>query len=206
VLLLDEPFAALDLELRRALRQELRALLKESGVPVILVTHDQEEALALGDAVQVLDHGHAIACGEPLSVLGHPSESRVAQLVGVENLLHMMVVERHSDEGIMICCRGEVRLETPLLDAKVGDAVTLGIRARDIILASVEPKGLSARNLLRGQVASVEPIGAGYDVFLDCGVTLRCHITQRALAELQIAPGKTVWAVVKASSIFVVNE
>ena len=61
LLLLDEPFAALDAGLRRTVRQELRAMLARNPVPVILVTHDREEALSLGDEVQVIEGGQEIA-------------------------------------------------------------------------------------------------------------------------------------------------
>ncbi|MBM3924619.1 MAG: molybdenum ABC transporter ATP-binding protein [SAR202 cluster bacterium] len=204
-LLLDEPFAALDTELRRSLRTELRDVLRAAGVPVVLVTHDKEEALAMGDAVVVMDNGRVSAQGEPVEVLGHPTQSRVARLTGVENLIEMTVEETHSMEGTMTCARGVFRLEAPLSDARWGQKVTLGIRASDIILASEEPKGLSARNRLPGRVVSVEAHGAGYEVTLDCGAPLRCHVTQGAIRELGIKPGAQLWAVIKASSIFLVG-
>ncbi|MSP78280.1 MAG: molybdenum ABC transporter ATP-binding protein [Dehalococcoidia bacterium] len=205
VLLLDEPFSALDLELRRAARTEIRRILKATSIPVVLVTHDREEALALGDAVLVMDQGKRIAQGEPLQVLGHPAQARVARLVGVENLLRMRVAQADTRTGVMLCEQGSVRLEVPLVDARVGEDITIGIRADDIILASSDPSGLSARNRLPGKVAEVAPRGAGYDVLLDCGVPLRCHVTQRAVEELGIRPGASLWAVVKASSCFVVE-
>jgi molybdate transport system ATP-binding protein len=205
-LLLDEPFSALDIELRRTLRSGLRALLKKARVPVVLVTHDREEALALGDVVHVLDHGRVIARGAPLAVLGHPTQTRVARLVGVENLLQMTVERVDVNGGSMECVSGSVQLSVPLLDAAPGTPITIGIRADDIILASQEPRGLSARNRLRGAVMSVEPIGAGYEVTVDIGLPLRCHVVQGALDELGIARGKSVWAVIKASSCVAVSD
>ncbi len=205
VLLLDEPFSALDLESRRQARGEIRKLLLEAGLPVVLVTHDKEEALAMGDAVVVLDNGKVVARGEPLKVLAHPTQSQVARLTGVEDLIEMVVEEVQGQEGVMICTMGSFRLEAPLSDARQGQRVTLGIRAADIILASEEPKGLSARNRLPGRVLSVEARGAGYEVALDCGAPLRCHVTQGAIRELGIKPGARLWAVIKASSIFLVS-
>ena len=206
VLLLDEPFSALDMELRRTVRGELRAVLKAARVPVVLVTHDREEALALGDAVQVMEQGRTIASGEPVRVLGHPPQARVARLVGVENLLRLAVRAVDTQAGVTVCERNGTSLEIPLVNARIGEEITVGIRADDIILASEEPRGLSARNRLPGRVASVEPWRAGYEVTLDCGFPLRCHVTQGALRELGITPGKAVWAVVKASSCFVVGD
>jgi molybdate transport system ATP-binding protein len=204
-LLLDEPFAALDAELRRSLRRELRDILRASNMPVIMVTHDREEALAMGDAVVVLDQGRVVAEGEPLEMLGHPAQGRVARLTGVENLIEMTVEQTQPREGTMTCVAGDFRLETSLFDAGPGQKVTLGIRASDIILASEEPRGLSARNRVPGRVVSVEAHGAGYEVVLDCGAPLRCHVTQGAIRELGIRPGVRLWAVIKASSIFLVG-
>ena len=66
-------------------------MLARTPIPVLLVTHDREEALALGDSVQVIDEGRTRARGNPLDVLGQPGQSRVARLVGVENLFHLSV-------------------------------------------------------------------------------------------------------------------
>ena len=84
--------------------------------------------------------------------------------------------------------------------------MTVGIRASDIILASEEIKGSSARNQLPGLVTNVEMRPPGYEVTLDCGQLLRCHITGGALDEMQVRPGLTLWAVFKASSCFLVQD
>jgi molybdate transport system ATP-binding protein len=106
VLLLDEPFAALDLEIRRRVRAEVRQVLRDVDIPVVLVTHDREEALALGDCVTVLDGGRVLARGEPLALLGHPPRERVARLLGVENVLRLTALEVLPREGVLRCGRG----------------------------------------------------------------------------------------------------
>ena len=214
LLLLDEPFASLDAELRRDLRRELRSMLAASPIPVLLVTHDREEALALGDSVQVLDAGKPIARGAPLEVLGQPGRGRVAALVGVENLFRLKVVSRNARDGTMVCVGDDLRLEVPLDQPgsraeehpPQDDEVTVAVRASDIILATDEPTGSSARNRLHGVVTSVEMRPPGYEVTLDCGRPLRCHITGTSLAEMAIQPGLPLWAVFKASSCFLVDE
>lgn len=214
MLLLDEPFASLDSELRRTLRRELRTMLAHSPVPVMLVTHDREEALALGDSVQVINEGRTLVTGDPLDVLGQPGQGRVARLVGVENLFDLAIQERNPRDGTMTCVTEGLRLEVPL-DAHLSggasaegeqDRVTVGIRASDIILAKEELTGSSARNRLQGQVVSVESRPPGYAVTLDCGQLLRCHITGAALEEMSIEVGQQLWAVFKASSCFLVDE
>ena len=143
VLLLDEPFGALDMELRRVLRRELRSVLAQSPIPVMVVTHDREEALAMADSVQVIDEGSTIARGKPLEVLGQPGQGRVARLVGVENLFQLSVESRNPRDGTMMCVGGGLRIEVPLdgpastpgPDRGRGDQVAVGIRGSDIILA-----------------------------------------------------------------------
>jgi len=214
MLLLDEPFASLDAELRRVLRRELRAMLAQTPVPVMLVTHDREEALSLGDSVQVINEGRILVTGDPLEVLGQPGRGRVARLVGVENLFDLTVQERNPRDGIMICTGQGLRLEVPL-DSHIGggavpegvrDRITVGIRASDIILAKNALSGSSARNQFQGQVVSVESRPPGYAVTLDCGQPLRCHVTGAALDEMGIQAGQRLWAVFKASSCFLVDD
>jgi molybdate transport system ATP-binding protein len=205
-LLLDEPFSSLDMEIRRQVREEVRKVLKEVGIPVLLVTHDREEVLALGDWVAVIDNGRVIAQGEPVSVLGHPPRERVARLLGVENLLRLVVLEVLPEEGMMRCGRDGVLLEVPLSDARLGEEVTVGLRADDVLLASVEPVGLAARNVLRGRVAGVQRQGTSYRVEVDCGFPLVSHVTRSAVEELGFTSGAQVWAVVKAASCFVLGE
>ena len=214
LLLLDEPFAALDLELRRALGDELRRMVRRLHIPAILVTHSREEALALGDTLQVIDAGRTVAVGAPLTILEQPARGRVARLVGVENLLAMRVVQRLPQDGTMVCAAAAAAdgdgpmLETPLAEGcAAGDAVTVGIRASDIILAAGPLPQSSARNNWPGRVASIALRPPGYEVALDCGgITLRCHITGASLAGMNLAPGQPLWAVFKASSCFLLSE
>ena len=210
VLLLDEPFAALDSELRRAVRQEIRQVLTASHVPVILVTHDAEEALALADHVQIIDNGRIVAEGDPVTTLRQPAAPRIARLAGVENLLRMRVAGLQPEDGAMICETlddSPLILETPLAEAQEGDVVTVGIRSSDVILASSEPQGLSARNVFAGTVTSIEPRSPGNDVTVDCGggLSLVSHVTRHAITQLGIHEGAQMWAVVKASSCFLLS-
>lgn len=223
VLLLDEPFASLDMELRRIFRRELRSTLTESKVPVLLVTHEREEALALADSIQVIDEGRTLAQGNPLDVLGQPGRERVANLVGVENLFPLAIESRNPRDGTMVCVGDGLRIEVPL-DASLPDTVPsidpsgvgtepgevdgkviVGIRASDIILSDREILGSTARNRLLGVVTNVELAPPGYQVDLDCGQPLHCQITGAALEELNIRPGMELWAVFKASSCFLVQ-
>ncbi len=207
VLLLDEPFSALDLETRRRVRGEVRKVLHETHIPVVLVTHDREEVLALGDRVAVIDQGHIVAHGAPLALLGHPPRERVARLTGMKNIIRLQVLGADPAEGILHCGRGEFLLEVPLSDVHAGQEVMVGFRADDVLLATTKPVGLSARNAIPGKVVSVQSIGTVYEVIMDCsGIYLMSHITRRAVEELGVKPQVGLWAVVKTASCFILHE
>src|ERR1041385_4825942 len=87
VLLFDEPFGALDTQTRVHLRREIRALLKKVNVPSIFITHDQEEALELGDRVAVLNVGHIEQIGTPFEIYNYPATEYVATFLGAANVL-----------------------------------------------------------------------------------------------------------------------
>ena len=91
VLLFDEPFGALDTQTRVHLRREIRALLKKVNVPSIFITHDQEEALELGDRVAVLNVGHVEQIGTPFEIYNHPATEYVATFLGAANVLDAVV-------------------------------------------------------------------------------------------------------------------
>ena len=201
------------------MRRELRATLTQAQAPVILVTHDREEALALGDEVKVLQDGQVTAAGPPVETLGQPGRAGVARLVGVENLLPMRVDSSNPRDGTMRCSGGGLQLEIPLSDTAVpGAAVTVAIRASDIILAGAEPVGSSARNRIPGRVRRIDARAPGYNIELACGggpeesgppldggAVLHCQVTGAALEEMGLRPGQRLWAVFKASSCFLVE-
>src|SRR6185503_19840358 len=91
VLLFDEPFGALDTQTRVHLRREIRALLRKGSVPAIFITHDQEEALELGDRVAVINNGHIEQIGTPYEIYNKPASEYVATFLGAANLLDAVV-------------------------------------------------------------------------------------------------------------------
>src|SRR6185436_11769401 len=87
VLLFDEPFGALDAQTRVHLRREIRALLKKVNVPAIFITHDQEEALELGDRIAVINTGHIEQIGTPEEIYNYPATEYVATFLGSANIV-----------------------------------------------------------------------------------------------------------------------
>ena len=130
VLLFDEPFGALDTKTRSRLRREIRALLKKVKVPSIFITHDQEEALELGDRVAVLNQGHIEQIGTPYEIYSHPATEYVASFLGAANILEG-VVRRDWVEV------GPAHIETSLDPGKFqqGDRVKIVFRPEDVVLS-----------------------------------------------------------------------
>ena len=129
VLLFDEPFGALDTQTRVHLRREIRALLKKVNVPSIFITHDQEEALELGDRVAVLNVGHIEQIGTPFEIYNHPATEYVATFLGAANVLDAVVREDFIEVG-------SAQIPATLDEAKFkpGDCVKIVFRPEDVSL------------------------------------------------------------------------
>jgi molybdate transport system ATP-binding protein len=202
VLLLDEPMAALDAPTKSRIIEDLRAWNREHRIPVLYVTHNREEVFALGERVIVLESGRLAAQGTPHEVMTAPRQETVAQLAGFENIFDAEVVSVRPERGTMLCRVGDGRLEfeTPMVHAEVGAKLRIGIGAGDILLATVRPQGLSARNIISGGVASVTQRDVMVAAMVDCGVKMEVHLTLAARDELQLQPGREVWLIVKTHS------
>ena len=94
----------------------------------------------------------------------------------------------------------DVELETPMVRADLGATLRVGIRAGDILLATVQPSGLSARNIIRGTIMSVHQRDMIVVATVDCGVEMDIHLTLAARDSLHLRPGSPVWLVVKTYS------
>ncbi len=202
VLLLDEPLAALDAATKSKIVDDLRTWNQVHHIPIVYVTHSREEVFALGEQVIVLENGRPIARGTPHEVMSAPRLETVAQLAGFENIFDAKVTAAHEDRGTMVCqlSGSQVEMETPLVRAEVGSQLRVGIRAGDILLASVKPVGLSARNIIPGKVLSLAQRDVIVVAKVDCGVEMEVHLTLAARDSLQLQPGGEVWLVVKTHS------
>jgi len=207
ILLLDEPLTGLDAELKSAIVDDLRAWNAAKRIPILYVTHSREEVDALGERVIALENGRVMSSGAPMDVLDAPRRKRLAQAAGFENLLAGTVVDLREADGVMRVRLGETaaELEVPLGFAAAGDGVRLAIRAGDILLANVQPRGLSARNVLEGQIASLEQRGTMIIARVDCGVSFLVHVTPGAIRALELTAGRKVWLVLKTHSCHLVE-
>jgi tungstate transport system ATP-binding protein len=211
VLLLDEPFSALDAPTRLRLLEDFQALLAATAVTTVFITHDLDEALLLGDRVAVLLGGRLRQVGAPDEVFNAPADEDVAAFVGVETVIPGRVLEAH--EGVLVVDAGGLRLEA-VGEAAPGREVLLCLRPEDVTLWPQDSApASSARNRLAGHVVRTTPQGPLVRVAVECRpseaglqgcVPLVALVTRASARELDLREGKPVTASFKASAVHLI--
>ena len=168
VLLFDEPFGALDAQTRVHLRREIRALLRQVKVPSIFITHDQEEALELGDRIAVLNEGRLEQIGTPDDVYNHPATEYVATFLGAANLLLGVAVGGFVEIGT-----AKLPAEKETKRFRDGQSVKLVFRPEDVCVSQDANLPESCRRLTNGVIEEVNFVGA-YE-----RLTVRLDLTHR---------------------------
>jgi multiple sugar transport system ATP-binding protein len=155
VLLMDEPLSNLDALLRMEMRAELKALLQKLGTTTIYVTHDQVEALSMGDRIAVMNAGRIIQLDSPLAVYDHPADTFVGGFVGTPPMNFLAADIATDGADPLVNLSGGSFPGGPSVAALAGRKLILGIRAESIV---VEPE--SAEGLIEAAVVVVEPLGS----------------------------------------------
>ena len=194
VLLLDEPLAALDMTSRKHVRRELRQLLRQLGVAVILVTHDYEDALVLGRRILVMEKGRISRSGSHEELLLHPRSRFVADFTGVNYFEG--TVEPGGDQPRQVRL-GEATLH--VLTELEGE-VSVSFFPSDVTVSLDEPH-TSARNLFRGPIREVANLGGRLRVQIEAALPVVADITADAYGALGLHEGMPVYVAIKATSI-----
>jgi multiple sugar transport system ATP-binding protein len=167
VLLMDEPLSNLDALLRLEMRAELKRLLSEIGSTTVYVTHDQVEALSMGDRVAVMKAGRIVQVGGPLEVYDTPADRFVGGFIGNPPMNFLRAEPERRDDRLVarIGSAGELTVDEPplALSERIGRPVVLGIRAENIDVVESGP----SNGLLRGRALVVEPLGSHNLVTID---------------------------------------
>jgi molybdate transport system ATP-binding protein len=216
LLLLDEPLAALDVQTRREVRQELRNMLANVGITTLLVTHQYLEALLFGHSILVLDSGRVIQQGSQRDLLVYPRSSYVAELVGMNFFRGRVVrceantictIQLHNgQQPVEIMAALEEHSAASNLPG-VGDEAYVIVDPRSITLYQALPDS-SARNVFCGEILQVLPLGtlSGNDgrvrvsIMLDASAPpLTAEITEASAARMELSEGKSIYATFKAT-------
>ncbi|MCS6849857.1 MAG: ABC transporter ATP-binding protein [Gemmataceae bacterium] len=203
LVLLDEPFAALNENLRRELWWLLREWQRERQLTILLVTHDLAEAYFLAEQVTVLLDGRVAQQGHKAEVYAYPATAEVARFLGVETLQPGRVVSVR--DGLATVEVGSVQL-TALAPQDLGEDVLVSIRGEDVILQSARGAPTSARNVLVARVVGIRPATPLWCVELDAGFPLLALVTRPAAEEIGLSPGAVVVACIKAPSVHLIGR
>ena len=229
LLLLDEPFSSVDAATRLRLLDDLEALLRETSIGCVVVTHDLDEAVRLGDRIAVVIRGRLHQWDRPEQVLRTPVDPDVAAFVGTETRLAGRVLETHGELALVDVDGGRIEAASP---AMPGRRVLCCLRPEDVTLWAPDgdagrmtqvgsetppstPRGAtgsvpsarlmtSARNQIRGRVSRLVAQGPLVRVTVDCGFSLVAAITRASATEMGLVEGSPVVATFKASAVHLI--
>jgi len=199
ILLLDEPLSALDSRTREDMRQEIRRLHEVLGITTVYVTHDQNDALLLGDRIAVIIDGEMVQVGAPLDVFSEPANLQVAEFTGVENILEGTINKYQDGVATIVVKNYSVKVSTPISEG----LVFVAIRPEDIILSKVHLES-SARNVLECTITEVSPLGLIYKITMDRGFS--SVVTKQSVETLNLINGAKIFASFKATAAHIIKK
>jgi len=198
ILLLDEPMSALDGHTRERMRMELSRIQKLIGTTIVQITHHFDDVFALANRIAIMREGRIVQVGETFEVFLHPSDTFVAEFLGIGNIIRGTssksgnITQITTIDGTAFFAASGI----------IGDVVVT-LHAEDVILSKA-PFASSARNCLSGMVTEVIPSGSTVRVILDVGFLLTALLTCESCRELHLESGSRVYATFKASAVHVI--
>ena len=202
LILMDEPLASLDEARKAEIMPYVERLRDEAAVPIVYVSHSVPEVARLATDIAVLRQGRLAAFGPTGAILARLD--LLSEEAGEGGAVLDMAVREQDRAFAMTVLRspaGEIRV--PAVNAPLGSRMRVRLRARDVMIATERPRGLSALNVLPGVIAALEPVSDNtVDVLLDCGgQAVVARITRLSTERLLLAPGQPVFAVIKTASV-----
>lgn len=205
LLLLDEPLASLDQPLRARIIPYLSRIRDEFGVPMLYVTHDRFETLALADEMIVLVGGKVAQAGAVPELFRRPASLEVAGALAVETVVRGSIIKTERDLTTVMVGPAVLVAVAQNLPGHTRDAYVC-IRAEDVILLKGADSVTSARNHLAATVCSLTQAGPLVRVEIDCGFPLTVLLTRRSAEDLELKPGDRVTAQVKAQHVHLIGR
>ncbi len=201
MLLLDEPLSAVDSPMKSGLRGLLRELNKK-GLPILHVTHDFEEAVALATTMAVIENGRIVQTGSPNDILSSPTTGFAAGFSGEHNFFKAVITKKTAIVKGVADFRAFVEIK--LNDDYEEGPANLLIKSKYVIISPDEPQ-MSTVNNLKGTIISINPSRNGFEVCIRGTIDIYARITRESLEKMKLATGQEVWACFKASSIDVIR-
>lgn len=193
ILLLDEPFSALDMIVRMKLRERIKLIQKELNIPVLFITHNPVEAFTLADRIIVFHEGTVQQTGTPEEVFYHPKNRHVAELAGVTNIFDDAVFTHHIDEHRTLFKAGDLDIIARHVDLEPDKRVSWGIRPENIILVGPDKDNIGMHeNRFSGKVMSIVNKGTSKLIAVGSNKERRILISEvsnKAYEELNLSQG-----------------
>lgn len=201
-LLLDEPTANLDPVSLNAIEELILRFKRDNEMAIVVATHEMAQGQRLADRIAVMMNGEIIQISKPADIFRTPSDLRVAQFVGVENIMKGRIA---SNEGGLARISMDGQSVEAVTDRPIGEEVYLSIRPEEVIV-SAQPSSSSARNAFAGRVVLIALWGPYARVEIDCGFMLVSLITKASAEELDIRVGQNVQASFKATAVHIISR
>lgn len=201
-LCMDEPLSALDHRLKQRILPFLERLRETTGIPILYVTHDPAEMARLADHIVLMKAGETVLSGAAQDVLSDPSAVPILGVRAAGTVIDATIQARGTGRGLTQVSFDGGTLILPDLDRPGGRKIRLRVAAQDIILATTKPTGLSALNILEGQISKIfQGSGPGVMVQFQVGPTrFLARVTRHSYDAMPLAEGMTIYAIVKASA------
>jgi molybdate transport system ATP-binding protein len=201
LLLLDEPFSALDTTTRAELYPAIKDLLRRLTIPTVIVTHDWHEALMFGDQMLVVDSGRVLQAGTPSEVFAKPAHVEVARLAGVETIVVGRAIGKDQDR-LMLEIGGQTLWA--MAPENAASEYTACIRGEDVLVERASSAAHGAANRLVGTVAEMTPLGTLTRVVFDVGFRLVGLITRAAIEDSALRQGQQVVVLIKPEAVHLI--
>lgn len=209
VLLLDEPFSAIDRSTRKHLYLELRRLHRQLGNTILLVTHDLDEAAQLASHLLLIDQGKLLQAGETTRVLTHPCNEQAAQLLDIPNIFAAELEKLPSGQQQLRW--GPHKLQVSASPQMAGGKIKFAVLAQNILLVKTDkPWGSHLENPLPTIVREVVALGNEVLVWLEIKgfpeIKLQMRLPERAIRRYPVTPGSEVTVCLRASDIILLDK
>lgn len=201
LLLLDEPLASLDVRLKHQILPFLRRIKDEINMPMLYVSHAIDEILYLTPQIAMLEAGKLLAVGSFDEVMRDTHILSIAHSLGLENVLHTRIIAHDAAHGYSTAAIAQQHINLPPIATAIGSQLSISIAAANIALSSHKITGISIQNQLAGTVLAIKQIGARMLVSVDIGTPLMVEVTAKALLDMQITIGCSVYCLIKTQSI-----
>lgn len=199
LLLLDEPFASLDVARKEELLPYFERLRDELALPIVYVTHAFDEVIRLAQHVIVLENGRAVVAADLGTACRSPALHAITGSEITGSVLDGTVTRRDPAEALALVRCTDLDIRVALTSAEPGAQVRLFIAADDVAVARERPQAISMRNILRAQVTGIETSEGSALLHLAVGSErLMARVTHSAIHELELAPGTGCFALFKA--------